>query len=218
MEYNSFRDVYHKLAIVLDNGKCYQDMKNIVSEKVKLPSVEVNSVLVYGYIDKICGFSYTVLGFTYYEDGDYTLVWPSDEIGFTVRGGCFQNCEFVPIENKALAKRFSFMIDSVNKGYSNEDDEETRSFEELDSFRHHDYPDDVEIIIQNTEYRKRERIWARLKKYEGTTEDGVKLFRATLLDEPFSDIYNLHYNDELAVLLLQYDDGEPVLFGTCVKK
>lgn len=217
MGYKSFRDVYHRLAIVLDNGKYYQDMKNIVSEKVKLPSVEVNSVLVYGYIDKMCGFSYTVLGFTYYEDGDYTLVWPSDEIGVTIRGECFQNYEFVPIENKALSKRFSFMIDSVNKGYSNEDDEKTRSFKELDPFRHYEYPDDVEIIIQNTEFRKMERIWARLIKFECTTEDGVEMFRAVLLDEPFEDIYNLHYNDELAVLLLHYDNGEPVLLGMSIK-
>lgn len=217
MGYKSFRDVYHKLAIVLDNGKCYQDMKNIVSEKVNLPSIEVNSVLVYGYIDKIYGFSYTVLGFTYYEDGDYTLVWPSDEIGFTVRGGCYQNYEFVPIENKALSKRFSFMIDSVNKGYSNEDDEIMRSIEELDPFRHHDYPDDVEIIIQNHEKRKSERMWARLKKYEGITKDGIKVFYATLLDEPYEDIYNMHHNDDIAIFLLKYASGEPVLLGQNVK-
>lgn len=217
MGYKSFRDVYHKLAIVLDNGKCYQDMKNIVSEKVKLPSIEVNSVLVYGYIDKIYGFSYTVLGFIYYEDGDYTLVWPSDEIGFTVRGECFQNYEFVPIENKALSKRFSFMIDSVNKGYSNEDDEIMRSIEELDPFRHHDYPDDVEIIIHNNELEKMERIWARLKKYEGLSDDGVKIFRATLLDEPFADIYDMHQNDEVAVILLYDGTGEPVLLGISLK-
>ncbi len=218
MGYKSFRDVYHKLAIVLDNGKCYQDMKNIVSEKVKLPSVEVNSVLVYGYIDKIYGFSYTVLGFTYYEDGDYTLVWPSDEIGFTVRGGCYQNYEFVPIENKALSKRFSFMIDSVNKGYPNEDDEIMRSIEELDPFRHHDYPDDVEVIIQNTTLMKTERVWARLKQYVCDTEKGVKFFYATMLSEPFDDIYDLHSGDKMYVWLRQYEDESSLMFGISIKK
>lgn len=216
MGYKSFRDVYHKLAIVLDNGWCFQDMKGIGDDRLKLPHVEANSTLVYGYIDKTCGFSYKVLGFTYYEDRDYTLVWPGDEISITIRGECFQNFELIPIENKALTKRFGYVINSTNECYSNEDDEETRAFEELDPFRHYDYPDDVEIIIQNTKLLKRERIWARLKKYEGTTDDGVKIFCATLLDEPFADIYNLHYNDELAVLLLQYDD-EPVLLGMSVK-
>ena len=26
----------------------------------------------------------------YYADGDYTLVWPNDEAGLTVRGECFK--------------------------------------------------------------------------------------------------------------------------------
>lgn len=213
MGYKNFRDVYHKLAVVMDNGWCYRDMKGLGDNRLKLPPVEANSALVYGYIDKACGFSYQVLGFTYYEDGDYTLVWPGDEIGITIRGECFQDFELIPIENKALVKRFQKVIDNVNKCYSTEDDEETRAFEELDPFRHHDFPDDVEVIIQNTELRKMERIWARVKRYEGGT-DKLTLFRAELLDEPFADIYDMHYKDDIMLLLLKHEEGDSVLFGT----
>ena len=105
MGYKSFRDVYHKLAIVIDNGYCF-DTFNMMQEKIVPEGIQVNSALVYGYIDKMCGFSYKVLGLTYYEDGDYTLMWPNDEVGLTVRGECFKAFELIPIENKALLKRY----------------------------------------------------------------------------------------------------------------
>ena len=104
--YKCFRDVYHKLAIVLDNGYCFNTF-NIMQQKVVPDGIQVNSALVYGYIDKMCGFSYKVLGLTYYEDGDYTLVWPNDEVGLTVRGECFKVFELIPIENKAIARRYA---------------------------------------------------------------------------------------------------------------
>ena len=106
MGYKSFRDVYHKLAIVIDNGYCF-DTFNMMQEKIVPEGIQVNSALVYGYIDKMCGLSYKVLGLTYYEDGDYTLMWPNDEVGLTVRGECFKAFEFIPIENKALLKRYT---------------------------------------------------------------------------------------------------------------
>ena len=60
MGYKSFRDVYHKLAIVIDNGYCF-DTFNMMQEKIVPEGIQVNSALVYGYIDKMCGFSYKVL-------------------------------------------------------------------------------------------------------------------------------------------------------------
>ena len=45
MGYKNFREVYHKLAIVLDNGYCYHSF--CMTEKLNLP-MEVNSALVYG--------------------------------------------------------------------------------------------------------------------------------------------------------------------------
>ena len=115
MGYKNFREVYHKLAIVLDNGYCYDTLCMTDKTKPELP-MKVNSALVYGYIDKVCGFSYKVLGLTYYEDGDYTLVWPNDEVGLTVRGDCFKPFLFVPIENKAIYKRYEDIIKLTNEG------------------------------------------------------------------------------------------------------
>ena len=216
MGYKNFREVYHKLAIVLDNGYCYDTLCMTDKTKPELP-MKVNSALVYGYIDKVCGFSYKVLGLTYYEDGDYTLVWPNDEVGLTVRGECFKPFEFIQIENKAIYKRYEDIIKLTNEGYSNADDDETRAFTKLDSFRHEDYPDDVQVHIQNHELRKQELIWARLKQYVGVSKENISVFIATLLDEPFADIYDLHHNDEILVGLIDQVD-EPYLLGLPYKK
>ena len=211
MGYKNFREVYHKLAIVLDNGYCYDTFCMSEDTKPKLP-MKVNSALVYGYIDKMCGFSYKVLGLTDYEDGDYTLVWPNDEFGLTVRGECFKTFDFIPIENKAIYKRYEPIIESTNECYSSADDEVTRSFTFLDPFRHEDYPDDVLLLIINHQYRKQEQIWATLVKYNGM-DCGTHVFIAKLLDEPFDDIYGMHRNDEILVGYVNLKEEGQFLVG-----
>ena len=47
MGYKNFREVYHKLAIVLDNGYCYDTLCMTDKTKPELP-MKVNSALVYG--------------------------------------------------------------------------------------------------------------------------------------------------------------------------
>ena len=205
--YKCFRDVYHKLAIVLDNGYCFdtfQMMAESSKQKVVPDGIQVNSALVYGYIDKMCGFSYKVLGLTYYEDGDYTLVWPNDEVGLTVRGECFKVFELIPIENKALLKRYAREIQITNEGYSNENDEQLRAITYLDKFRHYDCPDDI-LAILYVQGLKPEKIWVRPTQYIGDKENR-HYFLSTLLNEPFSD-YGVHYKDQV-VLVIDNQNGE----------
>ena len=209
MGYKDFREVYHKLAIVVDNGYCYNSL-NIAEQKIAPVGVEANSALVYGYIDKMCGFSYKVLGLTYYENGDFTLIWPNDEIGLTVRGECFHDFEIIPIENKAIEKRFSREIDITNECYSNEVDEKLRSFKILDKFRHYDYPDDILIMM----YKKGiepEKIWVRIKEYLGKVDDGATFFKGQLLNEPYGN-YGVHNGEEVTFFVCNLE-GED--FAVC---
>ena len=204
-----FRDVYHKLAIVLDNGYCFDTFKMMdqgSKQKVVPDGIQVNSALVYGYIDKMCGFSYKVLGLTYYEDGDYTLIWPNDEVGLTVRGECFKAFDLIPIENKALSKRYATEIEITNSGYSDENDEALRSITCLDKFRHDDFPDDV-LAVLYLPGMKPERIWVRPVQLIGNT-GGRHYFFALLLNEPFSD-YGVHNGDQV-VLVIDKQDGKDI--------
>ena len=209
-KFRSFREVYHKLAIVLDKGYCldtFQMMEQKTEQKTVPVDIQANSALVYGYIDKMCGISYRVLGLTYYEDGDYTLVWPNDDVGLTVRGECFKRFDLIPIENKALLKRYAREIEIINEGYSNENDEIIRSLTFLDPFRHEDFPDDL-LAVLFAQGHKPERIWVRGTEYVGEIE-GRRYFRANLLNEPFDEGYGLHNGDEV-VLLIDKENGEDV--------
>lgn len=201
--YKCFREVYHKLAIVLDNGYCF-DTFNMTQEKIVPEGIQVNSALVYGYIDKTCGFSYKVLGLTYYEEGDYTLVWPNDEVGLTVRGECFKDFQLIPIENKALARRYARDIEITNTSYSNAQDEELRAMTCLDDFRHRYCPDDVLAILRMKDLQP-EKIWVRPTQYVGEREER-HFFFATLLNEPFSPDYGIH-NGEQLILIIDNQNG-----------
>ena len=207
--YKCFRDVYHKLAIVLDNGYCFdtfQMMEQGSKQKIVPDGLQVNSALVYGYIDKMCGFSYKVLGLTYYEDGDYTLIWPNDEVGLTVRGECFRAFDLIPIENKAICKRYAREIEFTNSGYSDENDEILRSITCLDKFRHEDFPDDV-LAVLYVPRMKPEKIWVRPVQFIGNKEERYYFF-AKLLNEPFSD-YGVHAGEQI-VLAVHKKDGEDI--------
>lgn len=119
-ECRNFVDLYYKLAIVLDEGYCFDTfrmMQEKLDSQIMPRNIKPNSALVYGYMDKTFGLSYRVLGLTYYENGDYTLVWPNDNVGLTVRGDSFKCFEIIPIENKALLKRYSEEIQIINSAY-----------------------------------------------------------------------------------------------------
>ena len=75
----------------------------------------------------------------------------------------------------------------------------------------------AQVHIQNHELRKQELIWARLKQYVGVSKENISVFIATLLDEPFADIYDMHHNDEILVGLIDQVD-EPYLLGLPYKK
>ena len=55
-----FRDVYHRITLVLDGGYCLktlQMMEQQTDQKTIPEEIPINSALVYGYVDKTYGFS-----------------------------------------------------------------------------------------------------------------------------------------------------------------
>ncbi len=212
MSSKNFRDVYHKLAIVLDNGYCFK-LFNLAFPKGIHENTCANSALVYGYIDKAGSLAYQVLGVTYYENGDYTLMWPNDEIGFSFQAKDFETYEIIPIENKAIAKRYEKTIAFVNESFHDPKKERTRELKELDPYRHESYPDDVRVLIRNYKKMKQEAVWARLTVHLGRSKEGVEAFFATLLSQPFEDIYNVHRGEEILLGLVRQKDGTTILLG-----
>ena len=176
--------------------------------------IKANSVLVYGYYDGMAGMSFMVLGLTYYDDGDYTLVWTPKEMGMTIRGECYEKAEIVPVDNKTLFKCFENMIslrDSSSFWQENEIGK-TRKFEMLDDFRHFAFLDDILVTFINHDIQKIEKIWARLKKHVGR-DKGNDVFVATLLDNPFDERFGIHSGEDIFAVVRQDDNGAYVLFG-----
>ncbi len=205
----NFRNLINKFSIVLNDDITIACLKKEMPEGIK-----ANSVLVYGYYDGMAGMSFMVLGLTYYDDGDYTLVWTPKEIGMTVRGECYEKAEIVPVDNKTLFKCFENMIslrDSSSFWQENEIGK-TRKFEMLDDFRHFAFPDDILVTFIDHDIQKIEKIWARLKKYVGR-DKGNDVFIATLLNEPFDKRFGIHSGEDIFAVVRQDDNGAYVLFG-----
>ena len=205
----NFRNLINKFAIVMNDDITMECFKKEMPEEIK-----ANSVLVYGYYDGMAGMSFMVLGLTYYDDGDYTLVWTPKEMGMTIRGECYEKAEIVPVDNKTLFKCFENMIslrDSSSFWQENEIGK-TRKFEMLDDFRHFAFPDDILVTFINHDIQKIEKIWARLKKYVGR-DKGNDVFVATLLDNPFDERFGIHSGEDIFAVVRQDDNGAYVLFG-----
>lgn len=204
-----FRDVYHRITLVLDGGYCLktlQMMEQQTDQKTIPEEIPINSALVYGYVDKTYGFSYKVLGLAYYEEGDYTLVWPNDEIGLTVRNGCFDRFAFVLIENKALTRRFAKVIEMIDKGYADEADEKIRSLTYLDKFRYDDYPDDISAIFYTREGEKA-KIRVRPTQYLGDQEERHYFF-ARIIDGAVPG-FGVR-EGELIIIVVYEENGEDI--------
>ncbi len=205
----NFRNLINKFAIVLNDDITITCLKKEMPEEIK-----ANSVLVYGYYDGMAGMSFMVLGLTYYDDGDYTLVWTPKEIGMTVRGECYEKAEIIPIENKTLFKCFKNMISLRDSSsfWKENDIGKTRKFEVLDDFRHFVFPDDILVTFINHDIQKIEKIWARSKKYVGRNEEN-DVFVATLLNEPFDERFDIHLGEDIFVVVSKDDDGFYKLLG-----
>ena len=205
----SFRKILNSLCIVLN------DTSSIAFLGAKMPSsIKANSALTFCYFDNTFGISFQVLGLTYYEEGDYTLVWTQDDTGLTVRGDTYENLQIVPIQNKALENRFSTSIKSRCSESFWSDDElgKTRRMESLDPFRHFSHPDDVLVHIINEEARKQEKIWAKIQTFVGVI-NGEEIFTAKLLNEPFDSCFGMHSGDNILIVRRKEGTSDYILVG-----
>lgn len=188
-----FREVEHKLCVAFDN--------RTVSIYNGMNKTDANSLLCYGYIDKEAGLTFEVLALLIYEDGDYTLADVNNELSLKVRAESFDNTDIIPIENKALTKKFAQRIQWIEEGYYSHDaTEETREYRCLDPFRNEHYPDDV-LAILFKEGLKAEQIWVRITGYIGAQNGEYELFKGTLLNQPFEPLFGLRNGDNVIVVV-----------------
>lgn len=193
----NFRDVEKKLCIIVDEQ----------TAKLLSPDVEANALLCMGYVDHMAGLTYEALALANYCDGDYSVVWEAKEICLKIRAGSVANKIIMPIENKVLLNKFQSRIEILENYYTDADVLECRAIEELDKFRHPEFPDDLAMFLAK-KGNKMETIWVRALSFIGTNEHMIAI-KVQLLNEPYSD-FGVHIHNEIDAFSFIDDNGERV--------
>ncbi|MDO4757546.1 MAG: hypothetical protein Q4A54_14460, partial [Parabacteroides sp.] len=122
-----------------------------------------NSILCYGYVDHQAGLTYQALASTIYEDGDFVVVDNAEAVSMKIRADSVASVEIIPVYNKALTRKYANMLETINIYYEDEEVVASRSAEEIDQFRHQDFPDDVQVHFIKEGLRP-EGIWVRTER------------------------------------------------------
>ena len=194
----NFRDVEKKLCIIVDEQ----------TAKILSPDIEANALLCMGYVDHTAGLTYEALALANYCDGDYSVVWEAKDVSLKIRSGSVANKIIMPIENKVLMNKFKFRIGLLENYYTDANVLECRAIEELDKFRHPDFPDDFAMILAK-EGNKPETIWVRAISYIGANEN-IMAIKVQLLNEPYSD-FGIHIHDIIDAVSFLDGSGERIL-------
>ena len=154
---------------------------------------EANSILCYGYVDNSAGLTYETVAATLLLDGDYSILDTVKCISLKIRANSVSKEEVIPIQNKALFKQYSYIVDNVNEFYYKDPErEECREVRELDQFRHAEFPDDVQVLFVKEGVRP-EGIWVRTTKLI-EREEGTVLLEGRMLNSPHAD-FGVTIND-----------------------
>lgn len=147
---------------------------------------DANSLLCYGYVDHTAGLTYQTVAATMYVDGDYSVVDTAQFISMKIRADSVAKEDIIPIRNKALFRQYAHIVDNIDEFYYTDSEvEKCRSIQEIDQFRHVDYPDDLQVLFIKEGIRP-EGIWVRTTKFKGS-DSGTFLVEGTMLNTPHAD-------------------------------
>ena len=192
----NFREIDHKLCLI-------QDSRFVLALDPE-QKTQANAVLFCGYIDHTRGLTYEALGLVRCEGNDYALVSAAQATGLKVRADAVDEGRVRPIENKALEEQLRDRIDILSVYYANKDVVAIRTMEEIDPFRHPQYPDDMCAIFLTPAHRLKQ-MWVRAEKAV-RTGDGTLLIGGKLLNEPDS-IPDLHMGAAVTLTVIETKCG-----------
>ncbi len=168
----NFREMDRKW-IIFDNPK---DIKTIY-KKFKIKK-DINPVLAYIYISHDDGIQIKILGNIIKEDNNYEI-----EEDYVYKNYDFPYSKELKFKitflEEKIIKKIKFtkdVIDRINTLYQKNSILESRKIENIDSFRHDSYIDDVELVLRKD--KKKEYLWARI---EDCSKNNL-MFVCSLLD------------------------------------
>ena len=158
----SFRELDRKWAGIVSEKACKKIAKKIKKKYLQSP------IFGYFYIDKENGLSFRVVG-NIERDGRNKL-YLDDE--FILNNEIDLDYEFISkYDIEILSDKVVNNLDGANIlenkldiNYKNVNDFlETRKMEELDPFRNEQFPDDIQVLLNNKNDDPDELLWARIE-------------------------------------------------------
>lgn len=204
---NSFREIERQFVIL--NTPKYVVLTGTQKD--------ANSLLCYGYVDRTAGVTYQTVAAAMYVDGDYSVVDTAQFISMKIRADSIPKEEIIPIHNKALFRQYAHIVENIDEFYYTDlEVEKCREIQELDQFRHADFPDDLQVAFIKEGFRP-EGIWVRTTKLHGS-EGSTFLLEGTILNTPYAD-FGVSAGDTIMVGSgIVNEQGTRVCFALLQKK
>lgn len=167
---------------------------------------DIQSVMVYGYVDHEDGFCFEVISLSkdnesFYEENEVPSVcYESDEI---------LEVDIEILDNFDLENHYFEKILQIQNNQDCASLKWTRELKYLDEYRDFHHIDDVRIYF-SLENGATEELWARLEAMIGSD------FKVCLLEEPSSSDH--HRGQEIILHLLTKKDGKKVLSNVQVER
>lgn len=214
-----FRKLYHSFIIVKSKEDAISqeqffkistiDFDSLEDELHNIPvENDVNSLLLYPYIDHTAGMSFLVVATAFLED-NRAIIYNRDsfEVMSTIRKDKLNDKEFVYANDCYVNEDFDLdshmeYVTEISRGYcKNANVEAFRMLDIIDESRNEDYPDDV-LVYFFKEGLNPEGMWVRGEELK----EGY--FIGKLLNSPNQD-FGLDINDEIKVFL-QKDEEDNI--------
>ena len=191
-----FRPFYKNFSILLNND-------NIMDIVADLDVDEAfDGVLVYGYVDREAGFTFEILSLALQGDeGGFKFYDLPNDITYRLRSDAVKDCECLFSEEvfEEYMELFKDKISSLEIYEENENVAKSRRFNFLDSFRHEECIDDVQVVLLKDGLQP-EQVWVRIEDL------GDKVIIGKLLNEPDQD-FGCHILDKVAFFVYTDADG-----------
>ena len=163
------------------------------------------SILTYGYIDRMAGFTLEVLAAAFMDNEEMSFgIGNTEKLSkIRIESVIDDECYYVDDEDDSMYELYSDKLEML-KNYDAEDGvEESRNMDFLDSSRSPEYPDDVLVYLLKNG-NKPEGCWVRIEELAEHEIIG------TLLNEPNQD-FGYHIGNQIAFYVHQTENKEIIL-------
>lgn len=168
---------------------------------------DINSILVFGYIDHEKGIQFRILGNIVIQDGLPKIEEPFIKKSYILPYDYFEEIEVkkVPEKTIAIIEGIFSIEDDVDKLYSAEALIKSRKNTQLDEYRDLRLIDDVQFLLLNRE-EQQENVWARIE-----AEEDNQMLRCTLLDKTKKS-FNLKPGDKIYIKYVEHPKYKGLMF------